>query len=260
MSIAATNNLTAPLFISPDMTLAKEIGLEANQKFSSVTLSSLDTPVEKVKEIYENAVKQAEDQINAVSASLDLKKLRELRKKEKLASKQDRISKSKNREEIDVVIPEVKKISGADILKLRFSQDSIKSETMEGMKLPDLIQNMKDKGWKKGTTITVIRMPDNTLVSLDNRRLYAAKQVASEKDNFTIQIQQFNHFDSAPKKMLDGVIKEYTRERQASTIHMVPEEISPNTYGHLAKLRIHARNGELNSPNFGYEADPIIRV
>src|SRR5947209_2918523 len=98
MNIMITNNISESINLtSPELIKTKELVLEKKSSGPLVTLSSLDTPIEKVTELFENAAKQVEEEINAVSVSLDKKKLRELRKKEKLVAKQERASKSLER-------------------------------------------------------------------------------------------------------------------------------------------------------------------
>lgn len=227
-------------------------------------LSALDADQEKVGALLNQATQTIENSAAAVTSTLGAKDKRAARVKRELVKKEaktQRKLKSQEREVLNVIEPETKSISGQAILDLRYSQDSIDSETSDGIDLQELIQRMKDekRGWKKGTALTVVRMPDGQLTSMDNRRLYAAKKVTEEKPVFEIKIFIYNHDDKAPKKMLTGVITEYKIARRLNNINELAQGILEETYGHCAKLRMHTRNGDLNSGNFGYTNPPIIR-
>lgn len=238
----------------------KLVESHANHSSSIVTMTSMDGSNEKMAALFTQSKQQASAlALNALSKKRDWAAERKKNKAAKAAAKNERKHKSAQREQISVVLPEYRIISKEAILALRFSQDSIDGATREGMKLDDLIDNMKNKGWLKGSAIKVVKMPDGTLVSLDNRRLYAAKEVCSEKEDFKIKIELYQNQESAPTKLLKGIIAEYRRGHSIDNINDVAEDIFSNTYGHCAVLRINTRQGDLSSRNFGYTTQPTIR-
>ena len=76
--------------------------------------------------------------------------------------------------------------------KINCSQDYISATTSEGMPIEELVENMKRSGWGKDKDpIDVVRMPNGVLVTIDNRRVYAAHQAG-------IQVRARIHQASAP--------------------------------------------------------------
>lgn len=242
------------------MRAIKLVESSTHHSSSTVTMTSMHGSDEKLTALFQQSQQQAsESALAALSEGRDLAAERKMRKGAKTNAKNVRKERYKQHEVFQVVLPEHKSISKEAILALRFSQDSISGTTQEGMKLDDLIKNMKEKGWLKSSAIKVVKMPDGTLVSLDNRRLYAAKEVCSEKEDFKIKIELFQHQDRASTKLLKGIIMEYKKGRKTDNINEVVEGIISNTYGHCAVLRINTRHGDLSSTNFGYTTQPTIR-
>ncbi len=63
--------------------------------------------------------------------------------------------------------------------KIKFSQENIGAKTSDGIPLDDLKNSMKNEGWK-GDPIHVVELPDGSHLSLDNRRLFAAREAVKE--------------------------------------------------------------------------------
>jgi hypothetical protein len=61
---------------------------------------------------------------------------------------------------------------------IKFSQENIGATTSDGLKIADLKTSMMTEGWK-GEPIHVVELPDGSLVSLDNRRLMAAREAVA---------------------------------------------------------------------------------
>lgn len=227
---------------------------------NSITFESLDVKEEIIDKLFETAKKSLNDTIAHVS--IDRKKAREIRKAQKKAHKEEVSQKCKIF--YQCVIPKMMQLKGDSILKICFSQDSIDSKTRQGMTLDQLKESMASKGWLKGSQITVIKMPDNTLVSADNRRLYAAKKVAEQSRQFTITLNLYHYADMAPSKFVKGIESEYKKARNIERAVQIdsmdlPSSIQLGTYGYAMVLRINTRNGELKNSHFGYEKYPIVR-
>ncbi len=58
---------------------------------------------------------------------------------------------------------------------IRFSQENVKPRTHDGITIPKLVESMRTEGWK-GNPIDVVELPDKSLLSIDNRRLLAARE------------------------------------------------------------------------------------
>lgn len=165
----------------------------------------------------------------------------------------------------NIALPDNRKFNSKEILDLFFSQDSIDGKTGDGsMTMDELVESMSTHGWLQGTSITVIEMPDETYVSADNRRLYAAMKVAKMNPAFSISVNIFAHDIKAPKKLLKGIEKEYVKGHPLTTIEdlaalTLPKGITPGTYGYAMVMRINTRHGNLAESHFGYKQTPVIR-
>lgn len=226
---------------------------------SKITLDSLDINEDTVNQLFEKAVNS-----NSTEATLaDKKMLRASRKAETEKRKQQASQKAKH--VYNVVIPQVVEFKGEEILNLCFSQDSIDGKTGDGtLTVEQLADNMACKGWKHGSQITVIQMPDGKLLSADNRRLFAAKKAVEVNKQFALTANLYQHTDRAPKNLMKGVETEFRKGRQIEKTVKIeqlacPALIQPETYGFAMLLRINARNGDLANSHFGYKQAPIIR-
>lgn len=233
---------------------------------SSITLSSLDSDPTKVDELFKKSI----EPVNR----LDKYEQRKLANEAKKLAKEQRHNKSiKNKQTHKIVLPETKNIKKTEILELRYTQDSINYKTMDGTQIEALINNMKTQGWKAGSSVTVVLMPDGKLTCMDNRRLFAAQTLVSSSADpiilsegknkgkeFEMKVDIYNFEDNASKAKLRGCISEYKKGRKLTEINKLPEGFSENTYGHLALLRINTRNGDLQSSHFGYESSPEVRI
>jgi hypothetical protein len=163
--------------------------------------------------------------------------------------------------------------SNEDINKLMFSQFSIDSKTNEGQSLDELKECIK-KEWKKNFPINVVTMPTGQIVSLDNRRLYVAKQIAEsgEKPAFKIRVSLFQHSDKAPRSLMKNIKNIYNnaikRENdQSGRTHNIQDAtlesnygITPDTYGHAVLLRVHTHITNEDANKFGYSEFPKLRA
>lgn len=244
----------------------KLIDVNSQQSITpAITPESLDVTEKFVNSLFEKAVKDnISDTQSTSSAPIDKKLQRELRKKAQQTRKEQASSKTKA--VYDVVLPKVVQFRGEEILQLRFSQDSVDGKTGDGkMTLKELENNIAEKGWKKGSQITVIQMPDDRYVSADNRRLFVAKNVAQLNKEFALTANVFQYSDKAPKAFLQGVENEYRKSHQLNkTVEIIsqfvlPQSIEAQTYGYAMVLRINTRQGDLANSHFGYEQDPVVR-
>ncbi|WP_207387484.1 ParB/Srx family N-terminal domain-containing protein, partial [Protofrankia symbiont of Coriaria myrtifolia] len=58
---------------------------------------------------------------------------------------------------------------------IRFSQENVSPQTHDDITLPELVESMRTEGWR-GKPIDVVELPDKSLLSIDNRRLLAARE------------------------------------------------------------------------------------
>lgn len=236
----------------------------SNQDAASVVaLDSLDIKEEAIEELFKKCVEENSSNATASTSGDQKKILRAMRKAQKSECKKKASQKTKAI--YDIVIPETQQLKGKEILELRFSQDSIDAKTNDGaMTLEELSHDMTKNGWKSGTQITVIKMPDGHYLSADNRRLFAAKKVAAVNDQFTITINLFDHADKAPKNFIRGIEAEFRKGREIQKAVVVskltlPGLIKPDTYGYAMLLRINTRSGDLSQSHFGYIQEPFVR-
>ncbi|MBA3721181.1 MAG: hypothetical protein H0W88_02110 [Parachlamydiaceae bacterium] len=228
-----------------------------------ITGESLDVSKDKINALY---FKNREE----VAATRKLKKERDAAHKARARAKKDvsevtaEVAKSvlksdnENSMGLDEDNSEMMDIRGEDILKVKYSQDSIGEETMDGTPLDQLIDNMIVKGWRKNVSITVIKIND-ILVSLDNRRLFAAKVAfkITKLATFTISAIVYPCKQRAPRELFRGIQIRFSSDRRKKGLdddyEKIPECIDKGSYGHCLKLRMHTRNGDLDSDIFGYD-------
>lgn len=213
-----------------------------------------------LNEIFEQSLSNSPIPIN--NANDDKIALRKLRNAAKKQHKAQIMQKTKTI--YNIVLPKTEELKGDEILKLRYSQDSIDGKTGDGsMTVDELAKNMSTQGWKKGTQITVINMPDDEPVSANNRRLFAAKKVAEKNKEFALTANIFEHDDKAPIKFIRGIEAEFMKGRQITATDMTnlvfPESILSDTYGSAMVLRINTRGGDLANSHFGYKENPTVR-
>ncbi|WP_250279501.1 ParB/Srx family N-terminal domain-containing protein, partial [Frankia sp. Cppng1_Ct_nod] len=63
---------------------------------------------------------------------------------------------------------------------LRFSQEWVSSQTRDGIEYHDLVKSMRTGGWK-GDPIDIVELPDGSLLSIDNRRVLAAREAGLQE-------------------------------------------------------------------------------
>ncbi|MBA3721766.1 MAG: hypothetical protein H0W88_05135 [Parachlamydiaceae bacterium] len=157
---------------------------------------------------------------------------------------------------LDNVAGKIVHLFGEAIAKLKYSQDSIGDATTDGMGLDKLIDNMIESGWLKGTSIKVIKFNDDLLVSLDNRRLFAAKVAfrITKLAAFSISVLVYPCEQQATRALYDKIERLFIigRGREEDRENL-PEGIKSGTFGHCVKMRMHSQNGTLNSDAVGYD-------
>lgn len=136
------------------------------------------------------------------------------------------------------------------IREIRFSQDSIADHTQSrvndlSISLKQLVINLKTSGWKKDCFIDLVLMPDNTLTTLDNRRLEAAKQAAFEltqkpkgKTEFTIRARIRHHSEKDEEK-LNLITNLYLNKYIEKTRLPLAPDIEKQTLGQAVIIRMH---------------------
>lgn len=209
-------------------------------------------------EAIDNLFSDALEKSNQLNQA-DKQQQRRLRKIENKAAKQERMTKALDKGvKYHLVIPSHAVLDAEKINSLRFSQDSICDQTRDGMSLDKLREEIK-KGWKKGESLRVVKMPDDKYTSLDNRRLFATKEICSNGSPTRIEADFYDHGDMAPQKLFNGIVHDYKNSRKLDNINNIPPNIKPNTYGHCIALRINTRSGDLKSNNFGFSTMPHVR-
>lgn len=159
-----------------------------------------------------------------------------------------------------------------DILKLRFSQDSVKNETTDGIALEDLKDDMLRNGWKKNTSIQIVKMYDGVFTSKDNRRPLAAKW-AVETDPTTklaVVAKAYDHTIRAPAWELQNY-REHCQEYRSEfdrfadyhvydiPLPALPPGVKAGTQGELISLRMNSGEGDTDSQPYGFTEKPYIR-
>lgn len=255
------NPLIRPVEINPNHQLLlnstnhAQKQAESNQNNHAITFDSADLPEKNIQELF---AKVSEESFQAIlqKPQEDKKLLRAQRKAERAQKKSLAAS---NKPIYNVIIPENRILTGLNLSKLRFSQDSIQATTSDGKPLEQLIQDIATKGWKKGTSLVLVEMPNGKLVSLNNRRLFAAKKAAEIRNNLEVPAMVFKHDDKAPRKLLNGIATEYKKNQKDKDINAIAAQIQPESYGHAATLRINTRQGDLSNSIYGHKQTIVRR-
>lgn len=153
---------------------------------------------------------------------------------------------------------------------IKFSQESVSAQTSDGITLPDLQASMQNEGWK-GEPIHVVQLEDQSLVSLDNRRLLAARRAvaaggvkgADGKPGTTIPTEVHSYKEPIDQtwaqdafiakkdiyRTSDGAL---TTEKVEGQQPVIKKGTVARTYGEAATIRA-AKQGKIKSegPNKG---------
>ncbi len=154
---------------------------------------------------------------------------------------------------------------------IKFGQENVKAVTSDGIKIEDLKTSMMTEGWK-GDPIHVVQLEDGSLVSLDNRRLMAARQAVAEgglrgpdgAKVTTIPTQVHSHKEPIPQDWaVEGFVAEknvyrlddgnLTTEKVDGAELVIKKGQVATTYGEAATIRT-ANQGTIkseSSPNKG---------
>lgn len=157
------------------------------------------------------------------------------------------------------------KLAFYDVENIRYSQRTISETTRDGTPLEELERNIKIHGWDENHPIQIVRMPDGKLTSFDNRRLFALKKIARERQSheyitITAKISNFN-------EVADPIIKGsvFTQIENKENINKLLDSfkiIQKDTLGHCICARIHLTSKvhmERTAENpYGFVEDPII--
>lgn len=150
-------------------------------------------------------------------------------------------------------------LKGQQILDVRFSQDSIASKTTNRPKEPsmtlDKLMQSITSTWK-GAALSCVNMPDDASTSLDNRRLYACKQIVRKfKSDLKMPIDLFPHEMDATRRV-ENMLKDLS-EHELFPCPSEESGIWENTFGHVAFIRMNQGDGYDGS--YGYDRDPRVR-
>lgn len=170
----------------------------------------------------------------------------------------------------------VVEFSDKQISTIRFSQDSIGSRTTNGMRLEDLTDNMRSRGWNDRFSIDVVKMPDDLYTSLDNRRLHCAREVietpvygggkvsVARYDSLTITARTYHHSirangrdtNAMRSSYRNAMIDLYPDHYADIRFNKIPlprtEGIQSNTWGELVTLRLNSGEGNTDSYPYGF--------
>lgn len=182
-------------------------------------------------------------------------------KEAKKAEKTARVLKCKAAEAVSPATPTptVSKLEGQTIVRVRFSQDSIDSLSSDGV---DLFEVIRREGWKKGTSISVVRMPDSECTSLDNRRLHAAKRIVQEvSTTFGITAELREHSVTTGRIQQDAIriAKKVLAKNSRHSVEQTELKLQEGTYGAMVYYRMRLGEGNFDSEPYGFTEMPIIR-
>jgi hypothetical protein len=151
-------------------------------------------------------------------------------------------------------------LSGRELLTVRFSQNSIAEETKDGHYLKDIVYTLAKKGWDKGkASMTLVRMADGELTSLDNRRLYCAKECITERrPRLVVPVRIHDHAVLADPSYLDEIAGQ-VRRVGAAVLGAMPQEIIPNSWGYCVWARMRVFNKTpIDSKSYGFTDLPKV--
>lgn len=161
----------------------------------------------------------------------------------------------------------MKKIN--DIAKIRFSQITISPYLSSGQSLETLEEDILAGNWQNNNPLTVIRMPDGNLTSLDNRRLYVLKKVEERCPHLNVLIQVIN-FDEVLSRQdkVRLIVEKRASERTAISRNARNASIDEGTYGFGVIHRMYGRGEEHTAllgrtsqeSIYGYNELPIVET
>lgn len=156
----------------------------------------------------------------------------------------------------------IKEISGEELVRLRYAQASMKSETGDGLPLEELTRRMMTDGYDENYPIRVVLMspskndsPNKKAVAYDTRRTSAARAASKRKLDaiFTATVIRYSKHDAAPREYaalehltfkntkIPGWVRDIWIEAW-NTWHdeslLKKCNIKVGTWGHLVKLRM----------------------
>ncbi len=157
---------------------------------------------------------------------------------------------------------------------IKFSQENVKAATSDGIKIDDLKTSMMTEGWK-GEPIHVVQLEDGSLVSLDNRRLMAARQAVAEgglrgpdgSKVTTIPTQVHSHKEPIPQDWaVEGFVADknvyrledgkLTTEKVDGAELVITKGQVATTYGEAATIRT-ANQGTIKSESSPDKGKPF---
>lgn len=234
--------------------------LDAVQDAASITIDSIDLDPGQLKMQMEATFEKVNTfvQQDKRAARKEKALLKQERKEKALAKKQE----APVRQSIDTKIGYT---DAADILAVRFSQDTIDPKSADGL---DLFEVIRAKGWKKGTRIQVVEMPDAFNTSLDNRRLHAAKRVVDEVsrtffyDRNALEASIYKHDVTS-----GGIAKDVKRletkvgAKNSSLLLTNHQDLllNSNSYGAMIYYRMRLGEGNFAGHPYGYNENPVVR-
>lgn len=142
------------------------------------------------------------------------------------------------------------------------------SDTSTGESLIELQKSIA-KGWScnKSEALTVVQMPDDTFVSLDNRRLYCIKKIAKiAHSTLTIPVRIHHFSEIADQKYLSPIHADLRKKAAVTNKKNLieqsePQGIKEDSYGFCVYARMRVFNKEsLADTSFGFTKDPKVRT
>jgi hypothetical protein len=112
-----------------------------------------------------------------------------------------------------------------ELLAIRFSQDTVSTMSLDSNGRPfRFYDSIKTQGWQAGQAITCVRMPDEMLTCLNNRRLLAIQNLLSEDPSF---------FQQCPVEIRVVSYQHTSRSTQDHVRHLYGQSVrkgsTPNT-------------------------------
>ncbi|GAB4187370.1 MAG: hypothetical protein Tsb0015_05990 [Simkaniaceae bacterium] len=171
----------------------------------------------------------------------------------------------------------IENIAISSIRKIRFSQLYVDGKIRTGETLEELKEKIQNTGWDTRYPLHVVAMPDLEFTSLDNRRLYALKEIAEENPaqdipNVNAILDFFE--DPADKLTFNGVFTRI-KDSHPSILETIDSEakklgIPKNSYGYCVLGRMQGITPnestyyQLTKPQsdspYGFDSKPIIKT
>lgn len=177
-----------------------------------------------------------------------------------------------NDETLEREIPRLKKyqrclttiLTIRQIEKIRFSQNSINNQTLNGERLGKLTMELRKSGWGKGKApINIVEMPDGTFTSLDNRRLYCVRKVLEKNAAFELPVNIYRYSDiEESESYSSGIARDLANAPRKADLEVLTsqQKFQVSTWGYCVYMRMRVLSQQLPADTaYGYTELPTVR-